>query len=135
MASQSLISQANGGHRTLGWARMVTQFGVGITIKLFEDFSGYGRFSNGMPENMREGFVFTWENTPKELLQYISKRHFTISRKSRQDQLNWSPAVLQCFGRNGVFVNNLYVPEGSSRILKHGKCQLVLLFFEILLKI
>lgn len=120
MLSQTTIAQSNGGHRTLGWARMVTKFGAGVTFKLYDDCSAYGRSPFDPPETTREGFVFTRENTPEELLQYISKRHFKILRESRPNQLNWSPAVLQSLSRNGVYVNKKHIPQGSSRILQHG---------------
>lgn len=126
MASQTLVCQSNGGHKSLGWARMVTKFGPGHTVKLYEDYSGYGRFPHGFPENIREGFIFEKQNTPPDMLQYISKLHFTIWRQTRNGQLNWSPAVLRSHSKNGVFVNRVSVPSGSSRILNSGDYIMVL---------
>lgn len=92
-----------------------------------------------MPQGFYEGFTFTEQCCPPELLARVSRAHFTISRATKFHGENLSPAVLEvlskfkqrrsfsvnciiffCTGLSGVYVNNCFVPHKSSIILRSG---------------
>jgi tRNA A-37 threonylcarbamoyl transferase component Bud32 len=116
-----LLWKANGGIRNLGWARMVTKFtGISnsITVKLYKDKSFYGRV---LPETgYTEGFIFKPVNTPRNIFERVSREHFIIQREETTDVANFSPAVLHCQSRSGVFINNNFIGQGASAILETG---------------
>lgn len=112
------IVKENGGFQSLGWARMVTKFmQTNVTLKLYNNTSFYGKLTY---KDYPEGFTFSPENCPSEIYDFISRDFFLIKRQNKANQVNFSPAVIQALGRNGLFVNNLFVDTNKEQILKHG---------------
>lgn len=110
-----LLMQANGGFKALGWARMVSKFMKNnITLKLYNDISSYG----SVESQKYPGFTFTEENCP-EICQYISEKFFVIERQHIENEVNFSPAVIKVLGRNGLYVNNVFLKNGEQKILKN----------------
>lgn len=118
MSQLDLIAQSNGGFRNFGWARLRTTFmdSKSITIKLFGDSSYYGRIPCA---NFSEGFLFSSRNTPENILAQISRSFFSIFRQP-STSVNFHPAVIRVFGRNGLHVNEAFVAQNEEKILKNG---------------
>lgn len=113
-----MISEDNGGHKSLGWGRMVTKFLMHeANIKLFRDSSFYGKISN---ENYVDGFIFDEQNCSLDLLPYISDEFFEIRRGTVKNGINLKPAVLKVLGRTGLFINETFVKPNGRKLLKSG---------------
>lgn len=112
------LMKENGGFSNLGWARMVTKFKKkNVTVKLYSDLSFYGKHQH---PSIPEGFIFTLENTPGQLYDVISSSHFFIERKANKSGVNFSPAVVEVLGRNGLYINETFVEKNQKQILKYG---------------
>ena len=89
----------------------------------------FGRDSAGNDTNNLEEFVFDQENFSSNYLERISKCHFIIEKDgshatdendSRKENPSLNPAVLQVYGRNGVYVNDMKLNLGERMILSHN---------------
>lgn len=66
-------------------------------------------------------FIFTTQNIEEKHFERLSKHHFDITRLTSPDDISeLCPAVLICYGRNGIFVNDMKVNLNEQRILQHG---------------
>lgn len=65
-------------------------------------------------------FLFTKKNLELKYYDRISKHHFDIERLSSGEIHEFCPAMLVCYGRNGIFVNDEKVELDGRRILNHG---------------
>lgn len=63
--------------------------------------------------------MFTAQNCP-ELFNRISKNFFIIRREQIYGAVNYSPAWVQVYGRNGLIVNDVLIPRGCQKILCNG---------------
>lgn len=81
-----------------------------------------------------EVFMFTVKNCPPKFVDRISKCHFTIEREiisTKGSDINFSPAVLKCKGRNGLFLNNEKLTINESRILAQNDIVKLTTRFEL----
>lgn len=68
-------------------------------------------------------FVFTNELMEPRMVDRISKCHFKISNKGSGETKsghNYSPAVLTCHGRNGLYIRDDKLNVGDEQILTHN---------------
>lgn len=68
-----------------------------------------------------DAFVFTNEICQQKYVDRISKCHFTIERlKSNVSSDPMDPAVLTCFGRNGLYINDNKLKVDERKILNNN---------------
>lgn len=90
-------------------------------LGLRRNVANFGR-DNSSNENS-DVFVFTPENCKIKYLERISKCHFTVEREAasfgKDGDRNYNPAILTCYGRNGMYVNDKKLQVGDKMILVH----------------
>lgn len=68
-----------------------------------------------------EKFIFNEQNLEQKYYDKISKHHFDIERlTSSPGESDICPAVLTCYGRNGISVNDQKIQLNDRRILNNG---------------
>lgn len=106
-----VLAAANGGHQTLGWARLKAEFlKNSYQVKLCRDAAFFGKVQN---DRILDGFIFDRCNCEPNILHQIADEFFEIRRDHVQ-----SPAYLKVFDPNGLFVNETYIPEDGFKLLK-----------------
>lgn len=91
-----------------------------LFLDLRYDKSHFGREAPS-DENV-DTFIFSPSICPEKHVEKISKCHFKIERlKSQSGSTNsLDPAVLTCYGRNGLYINGNKLKVNDQQILAHA---------------